>query len=177
MYQSTFICTLILGTFIACSANSWFVCWLGLEINLIRLMPLLISKLNPLSTETAIKYFLAQAIASLIIIFSSLAGRRVTFSSIVGDKNEIIFVALRIKAGIAPFHFWFPQVIKSTEWAQAGLILTWQKIAPFTLLSRIAATPLMYPVIIFSAVTGLLGGLNQTNLKTILVYSSIAHSA
>ena len=171
-----FIFTIIAGTIIACSSGSWFTCWLGLEINLIRLIPLLVIKLNPLSTETAIKYFIAQAIASLLLIFSSLIGARVGFLRLLGIQKEIIFIALRLKAGMAPFHFWFPQIIKISDWPQCAIVLTWQKIAPFILLSSVTQTKTVFIVIIGSAIVGRLGGLNQINLKIILTYSSIAHA-
>jgi NADH-ubiquinone oxidoreductase chain 2 len=148
-----------------------------LEINLIRLIPLLIIKLSPLSTETAIKYFLVQAIASLLIIFSRFIERIFILNSIFYSSSLIIIIALGIKIGIAPFHFWFPQVIKISDWAQCTLILTWQKIAPFVLIICIYNTIIIYVLILFSAVTGSLGGLNQTSIKNILTYSSIIHSA
>jgi len=124
--------------------NSWFMCWLGLEINLISLIPLLIIKLSPLSTETAIKYFLVQAIASLLIIFSSLVEGVFSISSILYRTNILIIIALGIKIGLAPFHFWFPQVIKISDWTQCTLILTWQKIAPFILIACVYSNSMFF---------------------------------
>ena len=95
----------------------------------------------------------------------------------MGVHNEIILIALSIKAGIAPFHFWFPQVIKIAGWAQCAIILTWQKIAPFVLLASRSNTIIAQAVILCSALVGALGGLNQLNIKNILTYSSIVHSA
>lgn len=77
---------------------------------------------------------------------------------------------------MAPFHFWFPQIIEYANWFQALIILTWQKIAPIILLSF--TLNFFIPVIILtSALVGIIGGLNQTSLKKILTYSSIIHSA
>lgn len=148
-----------------------------MEINLISLIPLLIIKLSPLSTETAIKYFLVQAIASLLIIFSSLIEGVYSISYILYRTNILIIIALGIKIGIAPFHFWFPQVIKISDWAQCTLILTWQKIAPFILIACVYSNTIFFLLILISAGTGRLGGLNQTSVKSILTYSSIIHSA
>lgn len=77
---------------------------------------------------------------------------------------------------MAPLHFWFPQIIVFTNWFQAILILTWQKIAPLVLLS-FNLNFFTLSVIISSAIVGMLGGLNQTCLKKILTYSSIIHSS
>jgi len=175
-YALIFTGFLTSGTFIACSAESWFTCWLGLEINLIRLIPLLLIKLSPISTEAAIKYFLAQAIASILIMFAALSNN-IMFSEIfIIEANYLIFLALSIKAGIAPLHFWFPQVIKNREWAQCALIISWQKIAPFVLLSSFLSSNIFFIITLFRVATGALGGLNQSNIKIILTYSSIIHS-
>jgi NADH-ubiquinone oxidoreductase chain 2 len=105
MYQSTFVTLLMTGTILAVSANSWFTAWLGLEINLMGLIPLILVKLNSNSTEAAIKYFLAQAIASIILVLIALTEKSSFQTYIILDANILILSALAIKAGIAPFHF------------------------------------------------------------------------
>jgi len=169
--------TLITGTIIAVSSSNWFTCWLGLEINLISIIPLILNKLTPQATETAIKYFLAQAIASLILIYASVSRRVIFFSNFIEITNTVILISLVLKAGIPPLHFWFPQVIKSSNWRLCILILTWQKIAPLTLISYLIFNEVVSTLILISCVLGPLGGLNQTNIKIILTYSSITHSA
>lgn len=176
-YQLIFLGTLIIGTTIAISASSWFTCWLGLEINLISLIPLLLNKISPASTEAAIKYFLVQAMASLILVFTSLLERVYSFSNFIETINGVIFLTLLLKAGIPPFHFWFPQVIKASSWFQCVLILTWQKIAPFILIRYLFYSNLVSLAILASCLVGPLGGLNQTNFIIIITYSSVTHRA
>ncbi len=175
-YQIIFIFTLITGTIIAISANSWFTSWLGLEINLISIIPLILSELNTKITEASIKYFLSQAIASILLIF----GVRVKFLTqefLNLETLEIILIsALLLKAGLAPFHFWFPQVRIALNWLQCILIFTWQKIAPLILLTSMRLKTTL-TARAFSALVGALGGLNQKNIKLILTYSSISHRA
>lgn len=175
-YNYIFISTLIIGTIIAISSNSWFTRWLGLEINLIRIIPLILINLNKNLTESAIKYFIVQAIASLLLIFSSVIIFLTTKRLIIEINELLISIALLIKAGIAPLQFWFPQVISLLHWSQCFIIFTWQKIAPIYLINSFNITILIV-AIIASAVVGILGGLNQTNLKILLTYSSISHSA
>jgi len=91
-------------------------------------------------------------------------------------RELIISLSLITKAGVAPLHFWFPQVIIFIEWPQCLIILTWQKIAPFIMLSFINNFSLLISITL-SAIVGLLGGLNQINIKLILTYSSIIHSS
>nr|YP_009480509.1 NADH dehydrogenase subunit 2 [Cryptopygus terranovus]APC61717.1 NADH dehydrogenase subunit 2 [Cryptopygus terranovus] len=176
-YQMTFFCFLIMGTILAVSANSWFTCWLGLEINLMGLIPLILFKLNTSSTEAAIKYFLVQAMASVFLIFFSCFEVYMMNLITASNLNIIIFIALATKAGLAPFHFWFPQVMMTIPWIHCIILLTWQKIAPFILLSYFSSKYMIYAMVSISALVGAYGGLNQLNLKIILTYSSIAHSS
>jgi len=78
---------------------------------------------------------------------------------------------------MAPLHFWFPQIIIFIEWNICVIILVWQKIAPFVLLSIFNLKNEVIVLIILSRVVGAMGGLNQTNIKLILTYSSIIHRA
>jgi NADH:ubiquinone oxidoreductase subunit 2 (subunit N) len=57
---------LILGTLLAVSSTSWFPAWLGLEINLLRIIPLIFCNSKNQINEAAIKYFIIQAFASRI---------------------------------------------------------------------------------------------------------------
>jgi len=85
-----------------------------------------------------------------------------------------IFFSLVLKAGIAPGHFWFPQVANNLKWIQCLIIFTWQKIAPLLLLVSFSAKNI-FTVASLSAFVGALGGFNQNVLKLILTYSSISH--
>lgn len=172
----TFTTTLIAGTIIAITSNSWLTAWAGLEINLIRIIPLLLKRPRKRATEGAIKYFLPQAIASVILITSFITIYFTSKPLIIEALPHLILLSLIIKLGAAPLHYWFPQVLSKTPWGQTLLLLTWQKIAPFTLIIYFNINTLTTFFIIASRVTGALGGLNQTNLKLILTYSSIAHT-
>lgn len=147
---------------------------MGLEINLLRIIPLILSKLNFYSTESRIKYFLPQAIASLILIFASILNFEAAEFLFLNFKEILISFALFIKSGSAPLHFWFPQVTINCEWIQCFILFTWQKVAPLFLLRRLSANILVAGAI-FSALVGILGGLNQNNVKILLTYSSISH--
>lgn len=174
-HQLIFLVVLLTGSIISLSANSWFTVWLGLEINLIRIIPLILIKLNPRITESAIKYFLAQAIASILIIFS-VTLNFFFYNVITLDLVELLLItAVSIKLGAAPFHFWFPQVTIGLNWPQNILIFTWQKIAPFFVIIALASKYLII-ISIISAIVGALGGFNQLVIKLTITYSSISHT-
>nr|YP_009255987.1 NADH dehydrogenase subunit 2 [Solenocera crassicornis]YP_010580180.1 NADH dehydrogenase subunit 2 [Solenocera melantho]ANF05071.1 NADH dehydrogenase subunit 2 [Solenocera crassicornis]AXJ93135.1 NADH dehydrogenase subunit 2 [Solenocera crassicornis]UZS90564.1 NADH dehydrogenase subunit 2 [Solenocera melantho] len=171
--QLLFSSTLLLGTMLSISSSSWFGAWIGLELNLMSFIPLISSKNNQYSSEAALKYFLIQALGSSIIILSASL---MLFSPSL--SNTLFSLALLLKAGAAPFHFWFPSVMEGLQWPQAILLMTIQKIAPMSLLSYLNLnniTPILSSAIILSAIIGGVGGINQTFLRKIMAYSSINH--
>lgn len=173
-YHLLFFFTLLTGTFIAISSNSWFTCWLGLELNLIRIIPLILINLNKNSTEAAIKYFLAQAIASLILIFAITVNFLFSEASFLEITEILIITSLRLKGGLAPLHFWFPQIAQSLNWTQCLIIFTLQKISPLLLIFSFRLK-LIFFIRVISSLTGALGGLNQNFVKILIAYSSVAH--
>lgn len=173
-YRILFSSTLLIGTLISVSANRWFTAWLGLEINLISIIPLMLIKLNFKFTEASIKYFIVQAIASIIIIFS-ISINFLSQETYLIELNEFFLISsLSIKAGFAPLHFWLPQVIEALDWFQCIILFSWQKIAPLILICALSFK-LLFIISALSALVGALGGFNQKYFKLILAYSSISH--
>lgn len=174
-----FLSSIILGTLISISSNSWLGVWIGLEINLLSFIPLMINTNNLISTEASLKYFLTQAFASSILLFSIILFITLyNFNFQINQfnfYNLIIFIPLLIKRGVAPFHFWFPNVIEGINWISALILITWQKIAPLLIISYLTIFNYFYLFIILSAIIGALGGLNQTSIRKIIAFSSINH--
>nr|UFZ12891.1 NADH dehydrogenase subunit 2 [Neoneuromus ignobilis] len=172
-----FVC-LISGTLITISSNSWLGAWMGLEINLLCFIPLMSSTKNLISNESALKYFLAQALASSILLFSiiSMSLEEGTFFFNKINLTQIMLnSALLLKLGAAPFHFWFPSVMEGLNWFNSLILMTWQKIAPIILISYDNKPFFIYMAIILSLIIGAIGGFNQTNLRTLMAFSSINH--
>nr|YP_010414133.1 NADH dehydrogenase subunit 2 [Notiophilus quadripunctatus]URQ84675.1 NADH deshydrogenase subunit 2 [Notiophilus quadripunctatus] len=181
MYKMIFIVTLISGTMITISSNSWLGTWMGLEINLLSFIPMLKAESDPYSAESSMKYFLVQALASTIFLFSIMIimMKKNLISDFLNINQFMIMMinsSLLLKMGAAPFHFWFPEIIEGLNWINSLILMTWQKIAPMVLLSY---TMKSYNYIIFiimmCAMIGSIGGLNQTSLRKIMAYSSINH--
>uniref|UniRef100_A0AAU7BAC9 NADH-ubiquinone oxidoreductase chain 2 n=1 Tax=Ceuthophilus sp. TaxID=3073481 RepID=A0AAU7BAC9_9ORTH len=177
--KTLFLLTLMGGTMISMSSNSWLGAWMGLEINLLSFIPLMLNSKNLFSTEASLKYFLIQAIASATLLFSVILMFLITEMSTLME-NEILSMlvssSLFMKMGAAPFHFWFPGVMEGLSWLNCLLLMTWQKIAPLILLSYCLKLNLFTSIIItLSVIIGSLGGLNQTSLRKLLAYSSINH--
>nr|UDF83717.1 NADH dehydrogenase subunit 2 [Vermiophis taishanensis] len=176
-----FLFILMSSTIMSISSNSWLGAWMGLEINLLSFIPLMNDNKNFLnSSEASLKYFLIQAIASTILLFSIiLMHLKTNFISQFNYKlfyysSLISLSALFLKSGSAPFHFWFPGVMEGLSWINCLIIMTWQKIAPLMLISYLQFN-FIYYFIISSIFIGSLGGLNQTSLRKIMAFSSITH--
>jgi len=177
LYHLRLVSILIFRTRVSVSSSSWVIAWFGLEINLIAFIPILIYSPTPSSSEASIKYFLTQALASIIIIFTSLVSIKFCSTTSFDPFNNLISIALGVKAGMAPTHFWFPQIIELINWVQRAILLTWQKIAPLILLFSAPRFFIIFILIISSCLFGSLGGFNINSIKKIIAYSSISHLA
>nr|YP_009349883.1 NADH dehydrogenase subunit 2 [Ruspolia lineosa]AQM40032.1 NADH dehydrogenase subunit 2 [Ruspolia lineosa] len=178
--KTLFASCLMLGTLISISANSWLGVWMGLEINLLSSIPLMPNQKNILTTEASLKYFLIQAYASAILLFSIISSYIISSLTFQFNINfpfsTLISSALMLKMGAAPFHFWFPGTMEGLNWWNCFILMTWQKIAPMILLSYTIKMNLFFTLIIITCtIIGSLGGLNQTSLRKLMAYSSINH--
>nr|AAU01011.1 NADH dehydrogenase subunit 2 [Tropidurus etheridgei] len=180
---SILISSLATGTIITTSSHHWMMAWIGLEINTLAIIPMISKKHHPRATEAATKYFLTQAMASALILFSSIMNAQMTGSwnitQITTTQPTIILsLALAMKLGLAPAHFWLPEVLQGSTMQTALIISTWQKLAPIALLYLTAnnmSALIILTLGIMSALVGGWGGINQTQTRKIMAYSSIAH--
>nr|YP_010894872.1 NADH dehydrogenase subunit 2 [Amiota yifengi]WJW73385.1 NADH dehydrogenase subunit 2 [Amiota yifengi] len=172
-----FFFILIMGSIITITSNSWLGAWMGLEINLLSFIPLM-SDNNLMSTESSLKYFLTQALASTILLFSiilMLLKYNMNFELNMSYISMMMMSSLLLKSGAAPFHFWFPNLMEGLTWINALILMTWQKIAPLMLISYLNIKELLFISVILSVIIGALGGLNQTSLRKLMAFSSINH--
>nr|YP_010714899.1 NADH dehydrogenase subunit 2 [Neohydnus jiuzhaigouensis]WDE20713.1 NADH dehydrogenase subunit 2 [Neohydnus jiuzhaigouensis] len=177
-YKLLFFLTMILGTLISISSYSWLGMWIGLEINLISIIPLFSKYNNMYSSEASIKYFLTQTLASMLILVSiiSLSLSSCMFLKLSMNFNLILNSALLTKMGSAPFHFWFPEVAEGLNWSNNLIILTWQKIAPMILIMYNSNISYFFFITILACmIISSIMGFNQISLRKILTFSSINH--
>nr|QLM01504.1 NADH dehydrogenase subunit 2 [Palaemon elegans] len=177
MSPSTFLffLTLVTGTVISVSSSSWFMAWLGLELNLLSFIPLVALKQNTFSSEAALKYFLIQALGS-----ATLLGSVTMLFMLEMSPKILIFCSLILKMGAAPLHFWLPTIMQGMSWQSCLILMTIQKVAPIILVSYLVSpqiSSLITATSVLSAIMGGIGGLNQTLLRKLMAYSSINHMA
>lgn len=164
---------------IALSRSSWLIFWLRMEINLLRFIPIILSGKNNQETEASIKYFLAQALGSSAILVFRTSLWNLDLLKISNLLRLILLIAILLKLGSAPCHFWYPSVIASISWISCLVLTTWQKLAPLCAISFFLLPKLSSPILIFvgsiNAIIGGIIGLNQSKIRRIMAYSSIGH--
>nr|YP_009312205.1 NADH dehydrogenase subunit 2 [Barbodes aurotaeniatus]BAV71602.1 NADH dehydrogenase subunit 2 [Barbodes aurotaeniatus] len=172
-----------LGTTLTFVSSHWLLAWMGLEINTLAITPLMAKSHHPRSVEATTKYFLTQATAAGMILFASTTNAWMTGEWAINELSNpvsttMFTAALALKIGIAPMHFWMPEVLQGLDLTTGLILSTWQKLAPFALIIQAsqAIDPMLLTVFgVASTLVGGWGGLNQTQLRKILAYSSIAH--
>nr|QFX67164.1 NADH dehydrogenase subunit 2 [Passer hispaniolensis] len=178
-----FTISLLLGTTITISSNHWIMAWTGLEINTLAILPLISKSHHPRAIEAATKYFLVQAAASALVLFSSMTNAWHTGQWDITQLTHpvsclILTSAIAMKLGLVPFHFWFPEVLQGSPLTTGLLLSTIMKLPPMALLFM--TSPSLNPTLltimaILSTALGGWMGLNQTQTRKILAFSSISH--
>lgn len=185
-----FVVVLGFGTLFSLSSVHWLGIWAGLEINLIAFIPILVYRKGIIRRESAVKYFIAQAIGSSFLILGRLIGFSPRFSWSFMDFSTynysisllMINLALILKIGAFPLHYWLPSVIAGLQWISCLVLVTWQKVAPVFLIISFFEVRYMFWFALFirlvgagSRMVGGAGGIGQTQVRVLLAYSSIGH--
>nr|ABL11186.1 NADH dehydrogenase subunit 2 [Archelaphe bella] len=176
--------SIALSTTMITSTTHWLMTWVCLEINTLSMIPLISKPNHPRATEAATKYYLTQTMASTAMLFAATTNALNTSNWEIHLTTEpmamtIITLALMMKMAAAPFHFWLPDVSQGTTTLTTLTILTWQKIAPLMILltthNKTNITLVLLSAVL-SITVGSLGSLNQTQLRKLMAFSSIAHT-
>jgi len=156
---------------------------------MIGFLPILVYEKTTWESESAVKYFIVQALGSSLLILGRLWSYNSRLSweimrpiDINYSRMAAISFGLIIKLGIAPFHIWVPSVIAGLPWGSCILLATWQKVAPlillFIILNLLETRTFTLLVLLggsLSAIIGGIGGINQTQIRALIAYSSIGH--
>nr|ACF75253.1 NADH dehydrogenase subunit 2 [Chlorochrysa nitidissima] len=183
MANLIFIASLLLGTTLVISSHHWIMAWAGLEINTLAVLPLISKSHHPRAIEAATKYFLTQAAASALVLFSSMTNAWQTGQWDITQLTHptsclILTSAIAMKLGLVPFHFWFPEVLQGSTLTTGLLLSTAMKLPPIALLYMTSPSlnpALLTTLAILSTALGGWMGLNQTQTRKILAFSSISH--
>ncbi len=154
-----------------------------------------------LSQEAAMKYFLLGAFSSAFFLYGvallygatgtllltgirdALAAHGDTSMALVGVA--LLLVGLLFKVGAVPFHSWIPDVYQGAPTPITGFMAAATKVAAFGALLRVVYValpplhdqwrPVLWTISILTMAVGTITAVNQTDVKRMLAYSSVAH--
>nr|AAG00691.2 NADH dehydrogenase subunit 2 [Calotes liolepis] len=183
MQTTMILAGIITSTIVVTTSNNWLLAWLSLELNTLTILPMISKTKHPRAIEASTKYFLTQATASCLLLLAGTLNAWLTGTWDITQMSDtltstIMLIALTMKIGTVPTHFWLPEVLQGSTLPTALLISTWQKIAPMSLLfltSNNTPYTLTLTMGLISTAFGGWGGMNQTQLRKMMAYSSIAN--
>ncbi len=196
----------LLGVMVMASASSLLSMYMGIEIMALSAYGLVaINRDNPVSAESAMKYFVLGAIASGTLLYGISILYGVTGSFDLGAVSSglsremyfggrhigllfglaFIVVGVAFKFGAVPFHQWVPDVYHGAPTSVTLLLGSAPKLASFALAWRVLVEGLgplsaewrdmLIVLAVLSMVLGNVVAIAQTNLKRMLAYSTVSH--
>jgi NADH-quinone oxidoreductase subunit N len=153
------------------------------------------------SQEAAMKYFLLGAFSSAFFLYGvallygatgtlTLTGIRDALLARSDNSMALVGVALLsvgllFKVGAVPFHSWIPDVYQGAPTPITGFMAAATKVAAFGALLRVVYValpplhdqwrPVLWTISILTMLVGTITAVNQTDVKRMLAYSSVAH--
>ena len=203
-YYSIILFALV-GIVVMVSYNNLSMLFIGIEIMSVALYILAgIRKKSYSSNEAALKYFLMGAFSTGFLLFgiTLLYGSTGSFDLLV-IKNYVLdnptnisplfysglillIIGLSFKVGVAPFHFWAPDVYEGSPSLITAFMSTVVKTAGFAAFLRIfliCFAPLhdfwMMPLLGITILTLFVGNITafyQHSFKRMLAFSSVSHA-
>jgi NADH-quinone oxidoreductase subunit N len=193
----------VIGMMLMLSANDLLTLYLGLELQSLSLYVLAAFRRDSTkSAEAGLKYFVLGALSSGLILFGmSLIygfGGSIQYTALAQSVLDattanhglqlgliLVMSGLAFKVSAVPFHMWTPDVYDGAPTITTGFFAMVPKIAalgamtnllwgPFAPLSAAWGQVIML-LAVSSIVWAAFAGLNQTNLKRLLAYSTIGN--
>jgi NADH-quinone oxidoreductase subunit N len=157
---------------------------------------------DKLGAEASLKYMLYGVFSSGAMLFGmSLVyglGGTLRFDELAGALQQVpitaglvalllVFAGMAYKAGLAPFHFWVPDVYQAAPYPVAtalsaigkvgamALLLRWLGTSPLHTLWEGAWLHMLIALSIISMLWGNLAAWGQTHYRRLMAYSSIGH--
>nr|AMA07343.2 NADH dehydrogenase subunit 2 [Diodora graeca] len=193
-----FVVVMLFGLVLSLSSVSWLLVWVGMEVSLIGFIPVIcgnsvFGRGGTGASESAMKYFVVQAIGSSLVLVGSFAvfsvskmwdcgvlGNSMLYLVYLGPL--LVVFGFGVKLGVFPFHFWVPSVMSGMGWFGCLVLAGLQKLVPVVFLCVVVLlwtedliVKVLMVMSVGSSIIGGLGGINQTEVRAIMAYSSIGH--
>src|SRR6266851_8998577 len=195
----------IAGQCVMATANELIMIFIGLEISSIATYILAgYLRDDKRNNESALKYFLLGSFATAFLLYGiawiyGITGstnlieiRRALMSggapslALTGTAAALMFVGFGFKISAAPFQVWAPDVYQGAPGPVSAFLSVGPKAAAFAILIRVFMTafgpiaarwePFIWACALATMIIGNFAALQQSNIKRLLAYSSIAHA-
>jgi NADH-quinone oxidoreductase subunit N len=196
----------IVGQSIMVTANELIMIFIGLEISSIASYILAgYLRDDPRNNEAALKYFLLGSFATafllygvawiygltgstnLVLIRQALTTPALAPSlALTGTAAALMFVGFGFKVSAVPFQVWAPDVYQGAPAPISAFLSVGPKAAAFAILLRVFMTafgsiaarwePVVWACALATMIVGNFAAIQQSNIKRMLAYSSIAHA-
>src|SRR5579863_7789204 len=196
----------IVGQSIMVTANELIMIFIGLEISSIASYILAgYLRDDPRNNEAALKYFLLGSFATafflygiawiygltgstnLVLIRQALTTPSLAPSLVLtGTAAALMFVGFGFKVSAVPFQVWAPDVYQGAPAPISAFLSVGPKAAAFAILLRVFMTafgsiaarwePVVWACALATMIVGNFAAIQQSNIKRMLAYSSIAHA-
>nr|UVV36462.1 NADH dehydrogenase subunit 2 [Tettigometridae sp.] len=170
--NKTMILLIIASTMIMISSNNLLFSWISMEINTISFI-LILTK-SKKSSDQPMKYFIIQSLSSSMMLISLFLNSLIETPF---NFSIVMMVSMLMKLGMMPFHLWFPNMMKFSNWETCFMLMTIQKIAPCMIMCQMINMNLLLLPLSMSMLIAPVSAFNQTSMKKILAYSSINNSS
>ena len=195
----------VAGQSIMASANELIMIFIGLEISSIASYILAgYLRDDSRNSESALKYFLLGSFATAFLLYGvawiygltgstnleeirrALAGGGAPSLLLTGGAAALMFVGFGFKISAAPFQVWAPDVYQGAPAPVSAFLSVGPKAAAFAILIRTYQTafgpiannwqPFVWICALATMIVGNFAAIQQSNIKRMLAYSSIAHA-
>ncbi len=195
----------VAGQCIMATANELIMIFIGLEISSIASYILAgYLRDDSRNNESALKYFLLGSFATAFLLFgvawiygftgtTNLVEIRRQLEMpgappllVTGAAAALMFVGFGFKVSAAPFQIWAPDVYQGAPAPVSAFLSVGPKAAAFAILIRTYLTafapiadqwvPVLWGCALATMIVGNFAAIQQSNIKRLLAYSSIAHA-
>jgi NADH-quinone oxidoreductase subunit N len=195
----------IMGQCVMSASNELITIFIGLEISSIASYILAGYLRNDRrNNESALKYFLLGSFATAFLLYGiawiyGLTGstnlieiRRALVMpgspslALLGTAAALMFVGFGFKISVVPFQIWAPDVYQGAPAPVSAFLTVGPKAAAFAILIRTFLTafgpiadrwvPFVWGCALATMIVGNFAAIQQSNIKRLLAYSSIAHA-
>ncbi len=190
--------TSLCGALVMIYASDFLTLFIGIEVASLALYCLCGAQVTKrASSEASLKYFLLGCVSSAFMLYGIAlwygATGTLMISKIPSSAGTIaivsflfMIVGLAFKLGLAPFHFWVPDVYQGAPTSVTTFMSCVIKVAAFAALFKVTLSAFFLPnewsvgvlwvIAVLAMTIGNLAALQQRSVKRLLAYSSVAQA-